>query len=183
MGDSPDDALLGFVTVEKEFGDIGESNLMVITAFDTRVFRTTNTQDQKKRPRLSRSRYLSVVLHSWQAFFPVGVVKRRCDRCLGDAVYSTFIYENLLILRTHLREEDMTRRSVLQGSKTNLTVPRADHMTEFSSFFARIAARRTWYALQLWPTFRPSEPFLFADAAHLFPVAHILSPLAPPLVS
>jgi len=127
MGDSPDDALLGFVTVEKEFGDIGESNLMVITAFDTRVFRTTNTQDKKKkRTRLSRSRYLSVVLHSWQAFFPVGVVNRRCDRCLGDAGFSTFIYENLLILRTHLREEDMTRRSVLQRSKTNLTVPRAD---------------------------------------------------------
>jgi len=49
MGDSPDDTLLGFVTVEKEFGDIGESNLMVITAFDTRVFKTTNTQDQKKK--------------------------------------------------------------------------------------------------------------------------------------
>jgi hypothetical protein len=31
LEDSPDDILLGFVTVQKVFGDIGESNLTVIT--------------------------------------------------------------------------------------------------------------------------------------------------------
>ena len=48
LEDSLDDILLGFVTVYKVFEDIGESDLMGITRYETRVFRIPDTQGENK---------------------------------------------------------------------------------------------------------------------------------------
>jgi len=47
-------------------------------------------------------------------FFLAELSKTMGDRCPGDAGLSMFMNEILLILGTHLREEDMMKRSVLQ---------------------------------------------------------------------
>lgn len=47
LEDILNDILLSFVTVERRFGDIGESNLIIVTTCETRVFRIPNTQDKK----------------------------------------------------------------------------------------------------------------------------------------
>ena len=58
-----------------------------------------------RKTHLSRYCYLSIILHSRWAVFPVRIVKDDCDGGLGDASLSTFIDEILLILCTHLKEK------------------------------------------------------------------------------
>ena len=58
-----------------------------------------------RRTHLSCHCYLSVVLHSRWAIFPVRVVKDDGHRCLCDASLSTLIDKILLILCTHLNEK------------------------------------------------------------------------------